>query len=257
MNGWIKLYPKLLNNPVVMKDGDHLAVWVYLLLKAVWKPVDVMFGGQTITLKAGELTTGRRIIASELHINESKVQRILKRFENEQLIEQRTDRQCRLISIVNWTEYQQSEQRNEQRVNNDRTTSEQRVNTKEDYIEDKTIKNNKTIYTSEIAEIVDYLNAMTGQHYRANTKKTVELIEKWLKLDFTVEDFKTVIYKKAREWGNNPKMVGFLRPETLFGNKFESYLNQVEVANSESRWRNNSDEGTNDSDNAIFSGGLF
>lgn len=48
---------------------------------------------------------------------------------------------------------------------------------------------------------------------------------------FTLDDFKTVIAKKAAEWGKEPEkgqkdMRPYLRPETLFGTKFESYLNQ-------------------------------
>ena len=130
--GYIKLYRSMWDNPVITKDADHIAIWVYLLTHATHKRTAVMFGGKRIFLKPGELTTGRRVLSREMQISESKVQRVLKSFEIEQQIEQRTDRQCRLISIVNWNEYQSSEQRNEQRVNNDRTTSEQRVNTKQE-----------------------------------------------------------------------------------------------------------------------------
>lgn len=144
--GYLKLFRQTKNNPVVMKDADHLAIWIWLLMAAVFKPVDVTFGGRQMTLQPGQLTTGRKKIASELHISESKVQRVLKCFENEHMIEQRTDHQCRLISIVSWHKYQISEQPNEQRVNNDRTTSEQRVNTKEEY---KNIRNKENYYSLE------------------------------------------------------------------------------------------------------------
>lgn len=131
--GYLKLFRQTKNNPVVMKDADHLAVWIWLLMEAVFRPVDVTFGGQRITLQPGQLTTGRKVIASELHISESKVQRILKTFENEHQIEQQTDHKCRLISICSWHKYQASEQLTEQQVNNYRTTGEQLVNTKEEY----------------------------------------------------------------------------------------------------------------------------
>ena len=131
-DGYIKLYRSIWNNPIVSKDADHIAIWVYLLTHAAHKKVRVSFGGKQIDLKPGELTTGRKFLSREMQISESKVQRVFKSFEIEQQIEQRTDRQCRLISILNWDEYQQNEQRNEQRVNNDRTTSEQRVNTKQE-----------------------------------------------------------------------------------------------------------------------------
>ena len=42
-----------------------------------------------------------------------------------------------------------------------------------------------------------------------------------------IDDFKTVIDKKADDWIGTD-MEKYLRPETLFGTKFESYLNQPE-----------------------------
>lgn len=119
MEGYIKLYRKLLENPVIMKDGDYLSVWIYLLLNATHKEIPVVFKGEKIILKRGQLITGRKSIASKLGINESKIQRILKCYESEHQIEQRTGTQNRLITIVNWAEYQISEQRNERQTNNE------------------------------------------------------------------------------------------------------------------------------------------
>lgn len=74
--------------------------------------------------------------------------------------------------------------------------------------------------------IIDYLNAKTGANYRASSNKTQTLIKARFNEGFTLEDFKTVIDKKATEWLHDNKMATYLRPETLFGTKFESYLNQ-------------------------------
>ena len=76
--------------------------------------------------------------------------------------------------------------------------------------------------------IIDYLNTKLGTKYRASTKATKDVIKARLKEKFTVEDFKTVIDKKAEQWKGTP-MEEFLRPQTLFGTKFESYLNQTIV----------------------------
>lgn len=76
-----------------------------------------------------------------------------------------------------------------------------------------------------IEEVVDHLNQRAGTHYRATTSNTRKLIKARLKEGFTVDEFKLVIDKKCAEWLNNRDMVQYLRPETLFGNKFESYLN--------------------------------
>ena len=87
-NGWIKLHRKLLDNPIVMKDSEYLAVWIYLLLNASHAEYPVLFGGKKITLQPGQLITGRKSIASTLCISESKVTRILESLKSEHQIEQ-------------------------------------------------------------------------------------------------------------------------------------------------------------------------
>lgn len=130
MSGFIHLHRKVLDNPVCCKDAEHLAVWVWLLLKAAWIESDVMFEGKRITLHPGDLPPiSRRTIARELQMNESKVQRILKTFENEHQIEQQMGSKCRLISIVSWSEYQSAEPQTEPQVNHSRTTDEPQTDT--------------------------------------------------------------------------------------------------------------------------------
>ena len=73
--------------------------------------------------------------------------------------------------------------------------------------------------------IVDYLNHQAGTSYRPTTKKTKDCIKARLNEGFTIDDFKTVIDKKCAEWIGDEKMERYLRPETLFGTKFEGYLN--------------------------------
>src|SRR5690625_3476635 len=77
-----------------------------------------------------------------------------------------------------------------------------------------------------IVEIINYLNDVAGRNYRTTTRKTRSLIRARMNEGFTVDDFKKVIDKKNEEWKDKPKMQKFIRPETLFGTKFESYLNQ-------------------------------
>lgn len=80
--------------------------------------------------------------------------------------------------------------------------------------------NNKEIYVA----VVDRLNAKAGTHYKASSKATQQHINARLAEGYTVEDFHSVIDKKCAEWiGTNFEM--YLRPSTLFGSKFENYLN--------------------------------
>ena len=78
--------------------------------------------------------------------------------------------------------------------------------------------------------IISFLNSTTGSKYKASTDKTRRLIAARIAEGFTVDDFQTVITKKAKEW-QGTDMAQYLRPETLFGTKFEGYLNQPEVKN--------------------------
>lgn len=81
-------------------------------------------------------------------------------------------------------------------------------------------KNNNNIYIA----VIDYLNQKAGTAYRSGSKATQSHINARLKEGFTVEDFKKVIDNKCADW-KGTEWEKFLRPETLFGSKFENYLN--------------------------------
>lgn len=78
----------------------------------------------------------------------------------------------------------------------------------------------------QYGEIINYLNEKAETHYRENTKATQRLIDARLSEGFTKDDFKAVIDNKCNDWLNNKEFRQYLRPQTLFGTKFESYLNQ-------------------------------
>ncbi|KQL20486.1 conserved phage C-terminal domain-containing protein [Cytobacillus solani] len=85
---------------------------------------------------------------------------------------------------------------------------------------------NNTKENIPYVEIINYLNDAARSNYRSSTKATQRVIKARWNEGFTLEDFKKVIDNKSAEWLNDSKMNKFLRPETLFGTKFESYLNQ-------------------------------
>jgi uncharacterized phage protein (TIGR02220 family) len=79
-------------------------------------------------------------------------------------------------------------------------------------------------------EIIAYLNEKTGKHFDCQSKQTRARIKaRWGAngKQRTIQDFFTVIDNKCRSWLNDPEMAAYLRPETLFGTKFESYLNEI------------------------------
>lgn len=74
-------------------------------------------------------------------------------------------------------------------------------------------------------DIVDYLNLKAGTNFRSTTPKTQTLIRARYMEGFDLDDFKKVIDGRCEAWKGDAKMREYLRPETLFGTKFESYLN--------------------------------
>lgn len=80
------------------------------------------------------------------------------------------------------------------------------------------------------SEIVSYLNSESSSKYKASSSKTRDLIKARWNEGFRINDFTQVIDKKCASWSNDSNMVKFLRPETLFGTKFESYLNEKIIA---------------------------
>ena len=74
-------------------------------------------------------------------------------------------------------------------------------------------------------EIIEYLNEKSGTNYRASSAKTQKCIHARLVEGYTVDDFKTVIDKKCGDW-RGTEFEQYLRPSTLFGTKFEEYLNR-------------------------------
>ena len=80
------------------------------------------------------------------------------------------------------------------------------------------------------AAVVDYLNEKAGTHYRSGVAKTQSLIKARANEGFTEADFRTVIDKKCADWIGT-EYEQYLRPQTLFGTKFESYLNGVPYNN--------------------------
>lgn len=75
-------------------------------------------------------------------------------------------------------------------------------------------------------EIIEYLNEKTDRDFKHTTKNTRSLIRARFNNGFTLEDFKVAIDNKVKSWLNDKEYNKYLRPETLFGTKFEGYLNE-------------------------------
>ena len=182
-----------------------------------------------------------RDISKEMGYTEESIKKLLERFEKKLKVAKYSKKTKELL-IMNWYKYNWT---SSPKVRACIESELKNLKNKEfkDYIynicipyiygmdthtqeeeEEEEQSNNKN--NQNYKYIIDYLNKKTSKNFKSTSKKTKTLINARINEGFSVEDFKTVINNKTTEWLNDKKMEQYLRPETLFGNKFESYLNQ-------------------------------
>lgn len=111
-------------------------------------------------------------------------------------------------------------------------TNNQRIHREYIYSPDTSIddsseeKPKQVVMTDEHKIVIDYLNQKAGTRYEYNSTKTITLLNTLFRKGYSVEDIKKVIDIKCKEWLPQESMRMYLRPRTLFSNKFEDYLNQ-------------------------------
>ena len=205
MAGWIKLHRKL-KNSLVFDNPDLLKVWIWCLLKATHDDYIQMIGLQEVELEKGQFIFGRKVAANELKMSESKTYRLIKKLENMQNLNIKTNNKYSIITIANWELYQSdsnnSEQQFEQQMNNKRTTNEQQMNT------NKNIKNNKNInniYTlfDNYSDNADLRQALRDYSIMRNkikaplTERAVTLLLNKLDTLASTEDLKIKLLENA------------------------------------------------------------
>ena len=204
MAGWIKLHRKL-KNSLVFDNPDLLKVWIWCLLKATHDDYSQIIGLQEVELEKGQFVFGRKVASSELKMSESKAYRLIKKLENMQNLNIKTNNKFSVITIENWELYQSdsnnSEQQFEQQMNNKRTTNEQQMNT------NKNIKNNKNISIYSIfdsySDNADLRQALRDYSIMRNkikaplTERAVTLLLNKLDTLASTEDLKIKLLENA------------------------------------------------------------
>lgn len=258
---WIKLNINIFDDEKMklidsLPENDAIfRIWIYLLSLA----------GKTndsgLVYLSNHIPYTEEMIASLCNRPISTVRLALKTFKNFGMIELFDDN---LIAISNWEKHQnidglekiREQNRKRQQVFREkqsnvtitlRNATEEEKNKKEnkkkkreyiveenfvfpDYLSEKAIeevkKGSQDNYNLRIP--IAYLNQVTGKSYK-HVAKNINLIKARYKEGFLLDDFKKVIDIKFAEWWKDDAMNKYIRPETLFGTKFDGYLNQKPV----------------------------
>lgn len=139
--GWVKLHRAVCES-AVFEDAEILRLWIYILVNAAHKDHDTVYQGKIVHIKKGEFVTGRKILAREFKLSESKIYRMLTALAELGNIEIKSNNKYSVVTVVNWAKYQDDSEKlnnkrtaNEQQLNNKRTTNEQQMNTTEEWKE--------------------------------------------------------------------------------------------------------------------------
>lgn len=232
-------------------NRDFKGVWIP---KDIWLDKDLSVMEKLFLVEIDSLDNAKGCFASNKHFSEffgitkGRCTQIIKELEHKNLVTIHYEREGkqvtkRIIRVVNLlTRVDSKLNRGSKNIKqgyleNAQESNTSNSNTSNSNTDNMSGKPDGTSSSIPYKEIVDYLNDKADRKYKHTTSKTKSLIKARFNEGFNLEDFKKVIEVKVHQWNNDPKMNKYIRPETLFGTKFESYLNEYELQGGQSNGR--------------------
>lgn len=250
-NGYVKLYRKHWDSGM-LKNPEQWALYCYLLFRAAHKPRIQDVRGRGVELQRGQLIFGRKKAAEELHSTERKVRTGISALDRKGLLTVSPSNRFSIVTMLelvdrslngdlvesgrstniltSFDEADRAEIQDEKRgisvvasnkVTKTLTTKQEDIKKRKNIVG---MTDDGISFCKKCSEIIDHLNMKCGAKFRPTTRATQRLIKARLNEGFDIEDFKSVIDSRFVEWGSNGDMRQYLRPTTLFGPKFEGYL---------------------------------
>ena len=235
---WIKLNTAMFDNSKIkyirtLPEGNNMVlIWVMLLSKAG------KCNASGFIFLTENIPYTPQMLAAEFGFDVYLIELALGTFTKLNMIQLEEH----IIKIAGWEEHQNIDGLDRIREQTRKRVAKYRENQKKlpsNVTGNDTVTGSNAIEEEEEEEeeidiniyssIINYLNSSAKTNFRQSNKKTKTLIKARINEGFTEEDFFRVIDNKVREWSNT-EMEKYLRPETLFGTKFEGYLNQKEGA---------------------------
>jgi len=221
VQGNFVIVPRELMQNAWYTHSPTIHLYIHCLLRANYADSE----WQGITIKRGQFVTGLKSLSQETGLTVKQLRSALDRLKRAGYVASKATNKYRIITVLNYDDIQirasktavKGQAKGKQRATN-------KKNKKEIY---NIVEQSPTDYSAEIEVIIGYLNEKLGTKYRAQTVSTRRHIIARLKEGYSVDDFKRVIDGKYSDWSGDSKMSRYLRPDTLFGSKFESYLNSV------------------------------
>jgi len=234
-NGYY-LKARIIKKSAIAHAPPHVReIWDYFLMEA--NHHDIKYNGTDI--KRGQCIRTYEDIREALHwtvgwrkmrYSKANCETAMKWLKKHTMITTRKTTRGMFVTVCNYETYQEPKNYENHR----RTTRKPTGEPQTDDTINKKGKKEKNENNIPYLQIVSFLNETLNASYKVTTPKTRELIKKLFKQGFTFDDFKIVIEKKHCAW-KGTEWERYLRPDTLFGTKFESYLNETGTFNKDKK----------------------
>lgn len=161
--GWVSVYRELTEKPIWLNSSpEQKTILITILLMVNHEEKEWEWKGQKYTVQPGQMITSLNSIVEKCGkgITTQNVRTALKRFEKLEFLTNKSTKQCRLITIVNWGKYQGAESKPNKRPNNQLTNNQQRpnnqltTNNNDNNVNNDNNDDDKTEYISEINGLI-------------------------------------------------------------------------------------------------------
>ena len=245
MDGWVKFFRKMVDWEWYT-DIPCKILFIHLLLVANHKPSR----WKGVSVKRGQRLTGRKALAEETGLSEQEIRTAINKLKSTGEITINPTNKFTLITVCNYDEYQDQEGDDQPAhqpavqptINQQSTTNKNDKNVKNkttiEFLQNSVGQDGPTVQPDDqdhdkkgpktdpipYAKIIAHLNEKCGCQFKSSNKTTRNHIKARWNEGNRLDDFIAVIDFKFAEWSGDEKMCRFIRPQTLFGTKFESYL---------------------------------
>jgi uncharacterized phage protein (TIGR02220 family) len=224
--GFILLARKTLGNGIMESPHLHLKLWVWILLQASWKDHGDLKRGQFFTSidkmrDAMAYRVGNRLERP----TKKQIRCAYESLRKGTRIDIAKVTHGMIITVLNYDHYQDWRNYEGHTEGHTEKSIKGTILRKKGLKKEKYIVAEATVPDIPFKEIIAHLNQSSGKKFKPSTSTTRQHIKARWNEGYRLPEFKTVIDNKVAQW-QGTKFEQYLKPDTLFGTKFEGYLNE-------------------------------
>lgn len=207
--GFVKIYRKV-EDSGLMQNPNALVLFLHLLMRAAYKEKKIGIAGQVVSLKRGQLVTGRKSLAHDLKLSERKIRTSLELLIKLEIVTSTPTSKWSVIEVVNYDKYQSLESSTTSTPTNKRPANDQQVTTIEEGKKVKQVKNTTVVGVEADDAYADY---PTSREINGNKSSTGKSLSHKPKIQVVIDKgypFREVVRLKKKAGDAFPNLSTFL-----------------------------------------------